>query len=973
MRTRRALATRLSMELLEDRSVPAAYFVATSGSDVANGDSAHPWKTIQRAADLVGAGDSVTVRAGTYAGFILGWNFVTTGTAANPITFQADPAASAGSVIINARNSKTPVGVDIEPGCDYIRIQGFTVDGAGFAAVGTKYGIKVTGNSDRVMGNTVKNFTNAIAGIHSNVADNVVIEGNTVFGIGAGGNSNNGHGIYIANGDGIVVRGNTMYSNEFIGLHVNGDPNVVSNALIENNIIHDNGKAGINCDGLTGSTIQNNLIYGYTSYGISLYKIDSSGPSSNNIIVNNTIVSTVSGADGAIRIKNGATGNKVLNNVLLGGSGISITISYSDSLTGLVSNYNVVGSLFKNDDTGSTQSLASWRSTQGQDANSITATTSQLFVDAANANYKLKSTSPAIDVGTTTNAPPKDFEGTPRPSGSGVDIGFDEYSSSVPGTTHFQVSVPSSATAGTSFTVTVSALTSSNSVDTGYTGTVHFTSTDGQAVLPGDYAFVAGDAGVHAFTIALKTSGSRSVTATDAATASIAGSASVNVSAAVASVLQVAAPSNATAGSSFTTTLTAKDAFGNTATGYTGTVHFTSTDGQAVLPSDYAFVAGDAGVHAFTIALKTSGSRSVTATDAATASIAGSASVNVSAGGTPPAIAQRFDFNSSSSPTQSGFTAVLPGAVYSSTAGYGWKNAVNGYDRGLGSAGSPDDLFRDGAWGQDSGVFRVGVAVGASREVRLYYGDPYTTWNGITVKVEGNATPVNVDSVLNRYGYVTQTGSDANADGLLDITIMGGVWVASGLDVAVPNNLPTPASAAATTLPPGGARLDFNGGSNDTIAGFTGVPARQAYTPAVGYGWVGGVNTFERAASPLPGGLTATQYQLYRDGAYGLGTSTFAFAVPVGAPNTFTARAYVGDSYNNWSGITFQMEGNPAIVSTNTTANPFWSYLLSGSDANGDGIVTISVSGPVWVVNGFDIIRSPGGVLPLSAGPAGSP
>ena len=873
MRTRRALATRLSMELLEDRSVPAAYFVATSGSDVANGDSAHPWKTIQRAADLVGAGDSVTVRAGTYAGFILGWNFVTTGTAANPITFQADPAASAGSVIINARNSKTPVGVDIEPGCDYIRIQGFTVDGAGFAAVGTKYGIKVTGNSDRVMGNTVKNFTNAIAGIHSNVADNVVIEGNTVFGIGAGGNSNNGHGIYIANGDGIVVRGNTMYSNEFIGLHVNGDPNVVSNALIENNIIHDNGKAGINCDGLTGSTIQNNLIYGYTSYGISLYKIDSSGPSSNNIIVNNTIVSTVSGADGAIRIKNGATGNKVLNNVLLGGSGISITISYSDSLTGLVSNYNVVGSLFKNDDTGSTQSLASWRSTQGQDANSITATTSQLFVDAANANYKLKSTSPAIDVGTTTNAPPKDFEGTPRPSGSGVDIGFDEYSSSVPGTTHFQVSVPSSATAGTSFTVTVSALTNSNSVDTGYTGTVHFT----------------------------------------------------------------------------------------------------STDGQAVLPSDYAFVAGDAGVHAFTIALKTSGSRSVTATDAATASIAGSASVNVSAGGTPPAIAQRFDFNSSSSPTQSGFTAVLPGAVYSSTAGYGWKNAVNGYDRGLGSAGSPDDLFRDGAWGQDSGVFRVGVAVGASREVRLYYGDPYTTWNGITVKVEGNATPVNVDSVLNRYGYVTQTGSDANADGLLDITIMGGVWVASGLDVAVPNNLPTPASAAATTLPPGGARLDFNGGSNDTIAGFTGVPARQAYTPAVGYGWVGGVNTFERAASPLPGGLTATQYQLYRDGAYGLGTSTFAFAVPVGAPNTFTARAYVGDSYNNWSGITFQMEGNPAIVSTNTTANPFWSYLLSGSDANGDGIVTISVSGPVWVVNGFDIIRSPGGVLPLSAGPAGSP
>ena len=52
-------------------------------------------------------------------------------------------------------------------------------------------------------------------------------------------------------------------------------------------------------------------------------------------------------------------------------------------------------------------------------------------------------------------------------------------------------------------------------------------------------------------------------------------------------------------------TVKAVDAFGNTVTGYTGTVHFSSTDTQADLPADYTFTAADAGVHTFTVGLKT--------------------------------------------------------------------------------------------------------------------------------------------------------------------------------------------------------------------------------------------------------------------------------------------------------------------------------------------------------------------------------
>jgi len=49
----------------------------------------------------------------------------------------------------------------------------------------------------------------------------------------------------------------------------------------------------------------------------------------------------------------------------------------------------------------------------------------------------------------------------------------------------------------------------------------------------------------------------------------------------------------------FSLTITIQDAYGNIVTGYTGTVHFTSTDNKATLPSNYTFTASDQGVHTF--------------------------------------------------------------------------------------------------------------------------------------------------------------------------------------------------------------------------------------------------------------------------------------------------------------------------------------------------------------------------------------
>ncbi len=71
-------------------------------------------------------------------------------------------------------------------------------------------------------------------------------------------------------------------------------------------------------------------------------------------------------------------------------------------------------------------------------------------------------------------------------------------------------------------------------------------------------------------------------------------------------------------------TVTAYDPYGNVATGYTGTVHLTSSDPQAVLPASFTFTAADAGMLTFSVTLETAGTQSITATDTTTSTITGS-------------------------------------------------------------------------------------------------------------------------------------------------------------------------------------------------------------------------------------------------------------------------------------------------------------------------------------------------------------
>jgi hypothetical protein len=186
---------------------------------------------------------------------------------------------------------------------------------------------------------------------------------------------------------------------------------------------------------------------------------------------------------------------------------------------------------------------------------------------------------------------------------------------------------------------------------TDFSGTVHFSSSDPHAALPADYTFTATDSGTHTFGALLATAGTQSLMVIDLASGRVLGTQGFLVTAAAADHFDLSAPSSATAGQSFSVTVFARDRFGNVATGYRGTIHFTSSDSRGpILPADYIFTVDDNGVHAFpAVTLAMAGSQTLTATDTATSSIRGTAIVAVN-----PAAASTFLVYGHPSPTTAG-------------------------------------------------------------------------------------------------------------------------------------------------------------------------------------------------------------------------------------------------------------------------------------------------------------------------------
>jgi hypothetical protein len=174
---------------------------------------------------------------------------------------------------------------------------------------------------------------------------------------------------------------------------------------------------------------------------------------------------------------------------------------------------------------------------------------------------------------------------------------------------------PSSITAGVPGSLTVTAYDRFGNVATGFTGTVHFTTTSALFVLPPDYTFTTTDKGTHLFTgVELNTTGRQSISVSSGTLSGSQNGITVN-SAAISTFTIDGFATPTMAGLPQNFTVTARDPFGNVATGYTGTVHFTSTDNQATLPPDYTFRRLDQGVHTFTVTFRTAGDQAIRVRD----------------------------------------------------------------------------------------------------------------------------------------------------------------------------------------------------------------------------------------------------------------------------------------------------------------------------------------------------------------------
>jgi FG-GAP-like repeat len=195
--------------------------------------------------------------------------------------------------------------------------------------------------------------------------------------------------------------------------------------------------------------------------------------------------------------------------------------------------------------------------------------------------------------------------------------------------THLGVTTSTTQTvAGTSFSITVTALDASNQPDPTYAGTVRFTSTDALADLPNDYTFQPGDNGQHVFTVTLKRAGVQTVTVADLLKPTVKKVANVTVSAAAVTQFLISGlPSTVTHDTVRTFTVTALDAYGNKVNNYAGTVQFSNAGGTAILPSPYSFKTADNGRHVFTVTFQTPGAgQSLTVTDQANPLITGTQS-----------------------------------------------------------------------------------------------------------------------------------------------------------------------------------------------------------------------------------------------------------------------------------------------------------------------------------------------------------
>ena len=369
------------------------YYVSPTGSDANPGTESAPFRTIQRAADLVQPGNEVIVEDGTWTdtdgdGSVV--NINRGGTAAAPVVFRSRNRWGAK---LDGQNGRAAQGIDFNNGIGWVRVEGFEIFGvanvgspstgrgsaSGVDAYDGGHDSWIVGNHIHHVGNvcTLSTNTNGQVGIFVQ-QPNLTIEENLIHDIGR----------FFPGENGCSYSGFTGYMTLDHGIYLNGGSPGADGALIRNNIFYTT-RHGWAVQWYPGSldnirVLNNTFAYSNPNKSYTAIVLDAN--ISNSSIINNVFYNP--------------EGGKTIEAAGFGGS-----ITIANNIT-----------------TGSAMTDRS-SIPSGMAMSNNRLNTDALLVNPAGGDFHLQAGSPAIDAGQTLTLVPLDFERRARPRGAGFDIG----------------------------------------------------------------------------------------------------------------------------------------------------------------------------------------------------------------------------------------------------------------------------------------------------------------------------------------------------------------------------------------------------------------------------------------------------------------------------------------------------------------------------------------------------------------------
>jgi hypothetical protein len=246
--------------------VAPVFHIAPNGNDTGPGTPAQPWRTLQKAADTLVAGETVTIRAGTYRERVVPRN---SGISGQPITYAAYPGETItldGSGITVPENS----GLFDLSGREYITVQGLRIANSQQAGI-------LAGSTAHILikNNTISNAVSSGIGIGG--SNNVIASGNEVVLANVGFSLVSGRGGLLEN---VQLYNNLAYSNRFNGINMvqDGDPatppmrdiSLINNTIVGNGIGDWGGGIAIDGSAVVNVVARNNLVSNNRSFQIAL-------------------------------------------------------------------------------------------------------------------------------------------------------------------------------------------------------------------------------------------------------------------------------------------------------------------------------------------------------------------------------------------------------------------------------------------------------------------------------------------------------------------------------------------------------------------------------------------------------------------------------------------------------------------------------------------------------------------------------